>query len=96
MQILIRLASTLFSKEDISGLSRTLIKAFYACILMTDQNIVDFQIFLIIFTFVTYLSTCDTGPRSAVGNVSGYRCVSDCSSRGRELDPGPVPYFRGD
>ena len=28
-----------------------------------------------------------TGPRSAVGNVSGYRCVSDCRSRGREFDP---------
>ena len=36
------------------------------------------------------------GPRSAVGNVSGYRWVSDCRSRGREFDPGPVPYFRGD
>ena len=36
------------------------------------------------------------GPRSAVGNVSGYRCVSDCRSRGCEFDPGPVPYFRGD
>ena len=36
------------------------------------------------------------GPRSAVGNVSGYRCVSDCRSRGREFDPGPAPYFRGD
>ena len=35
-----------------------------------------------------------TGPRSAVGNVSGYRYVSDCRSRGREFDPGPVPYFR--
>ena len=35
-------------------------------------------------------------PRSAVGNVSGYRCVSDCRFRGHELDPGPVPYFRGD
>ena len=34
--------------------------------------------------------------RSAVGSVSGYRCVSDCRSRGRELDPSPVPYFRGD
>ena len=34
--------------------------------------------------------------RSAVGNVSGYRCVSDCNSRGHEFDPGPVPYFRGD
>ena len=32
----------------------------------------------------------------AVGNVSGYICVSDCRSRGREFDPGPVPYFRGD
>ena len=31
-----------------------------------------------------------TGPRSAVGNVSG------CRSRGCEFDPGPVPYFRGD
>ena len=37
-----------------------------------------------------------TGPRSAVGNVSAYRCVSDCRSRGREFDPGPVPCFRGD
>ena len=37
-----------------------------------------------------------TGPRSAVGNVSGYRCEADCKSRGREFDPGPVPYFHGD
>ena len=37
-----------------------------------------------------------TGPRSAVGNVSGYRSVSDCNSRGREFDPGTVPYFCGD
>ena len=37
-----------------------------------------------------------TGPRSPVGNVSGYRCVSDCRSRGREFAPGPVPYFRED
>ena len=36
-----------------------------------------------------------TGPRSAVGNVSGYRCDTGLS-RGREFDPGPVPYFRGD
>ena len=33
------------------------------------------------------------GPRSAVGNESGYRCVSDYRSRGREFDPGPVPHF---
>ena len=37
-----------------------------------------------------------TGPRSAVGNMSDNRCESDCRSRGREFDPGPVPYFRGD
>ena len=37
-----------------------------------------------------------TGPRSAVGSVSGYRFVSDCNSRCRKLHPGPVPYFHGD
>ena len=37
-----------------------------------------------------------TVPCSAVGNVSGNRCESDCRSRGREFDPGPVPYFCGD
>ena len=51
---------------------------------------------------ITYISYSykqlhhNSEPRSAVGNVSGYRCVSDCRSRGREFDPGPVPYFRGD
>ena len=34
-----------------------------------------------------------TGPRSTVGNVSGYRCEADCKSRGREFDPDPVPHF---
>ena len=48
------------------------------------KNIVCIQ-----FTTSVYSTT---GPRSAVGNVSGYRCVSDCRSRGREFDPGPVPY----
>ena len=38
----------------------------------------------------------NTWPRSAVGNVSDYRCASDCRSRGYVIDPGPVPYFRGD
>ena len=28
--------------------------------------------------------------------VSGYRCESDCRSRGCKFDPGPVIYFRGD
>ena len=36
------------------------------------------------------------GARSAVGNVSGNRCQSDCISRGRKFDPGPVLYFLGD
>ena len=36
------------------------------------------------------------GPHSAVGNVSGNRCKSDCRSRGQEFHPGGVPYFRGD
>ena len=44
----------------------------------------------------TLLNVPSAGPRSAVSNMSGYRCVSDCRSRGREFDPGPVPYFRGD
>ena len=37
-----------------------------------------------------------TGPRSAVGNVSGNRGESGCRSRGREFDPDLVPNFRGD
>ena len=47
-------------------------------------------------SLVRYGPLSNAGPRSAVGNVSGYRCVSDCRSRGREFDPGPVPYFCGD
>ena len=34
--------------------------------------------------------------RSAVGNVSDCRYVPDCSSRGKEFDPDPDSYFRGD
>ena len=30
--------------------------------------------------FLEYWQPIKTGPRSAVGNVSGYRCVSDCRS----------------
>ena len=47
---------------------------------------------LLIFLKSTFL----TGPRSAVGNVSGNRCESDCRSRGREFDHSPVPYFHGE
>ena len=42
------------------------------------------------------ISNMHRGPWSAVGNVSGNRCESDCRSRGRKFDPGPVPYFHGD
>ena len=41
-------------------------------------------------------SIFSTGPHSAVRNVSGNRCESDCRSRGCEFDPGTVTYFRGD
>ena len=41
--------------------------------------------------FVVYMPI--TGPHSAVGNVSGYRCVSDCRSRGREFDPDPDNFY---
>ena len=46
--------------------------------------------------FFCYLNQLKTGLHSAVGNVSGYRCESDCKSRGCEFDPCPVPYFHGD
>ena len=36
------------------------------------------------------------GPHSADSNLSGYRCVFVCRSRGSEFDPRLVPYFRGD
>ena len=36
------------------------------------------------------------GPHSTVCNISGYRCVPDSRSRGREFDPSTVPYFCGD
>ena len=58
-----------------------------------DVDIMDSFIKKTTFTVVNGLKT---GTRSAVGNVFGYRCVSDCRSRGHEFDPGPVPYFRGD
>ena len=51
---------------------------------------------LIVEYSLSWAGLSTAGPRSAVGNVSGYRCVSDGRSRGREFDPGPVPYFRGD
>ena len=53
--------------------------------------------------FLIYMSrqlffccTLFTGPCSAVSNMYGNRWESDCRSRGRDFDPGPVPYFGGD
>ena len=47
--------------------------------------------------YIEYISSSIfTRPRSALGKVSGNRCKSDCRSRGREFEPGLVPYFRGD
>ena len=43
-------------------------------------------------TTETHLSHCVV----AVGNMSGNRCESVCRSRGREFNPGTVPYFRRD
>ena len=39
------------------------------------------------------MNTDQTAPlgAGAVSNVSGYRCVSDCRSRGRKFGPGLVP-----
>ena len=50
-------------------------------------------VILILFDLILYVPSTIfqlTGPHSAVGNVSGYRCVSDCRSRGCEFDPGPA------
>ena len=56
-----------------------------------------------ISSFLSYISIVKyerhvnlAGLRSTVSNVSGYRCVTDCISRGCKFDPGQVPYFRGD
>ena len=45
--------------------------------------------------FITCYQT-NAGPRSAVGNVSGYRCVSDCRSRGARVRSrsGPILSWR--
>ena len=56
----------------------------------------DFGTYVTSHKYIYIFMRCNlqfTGPRSAVGNMSGYRCVPDCNSRGREFDPGPVPYF---
>ena len=57
---------------------------------------IDFRLTLRGCTYLNIHPMKHTRPRSAVGNMSDYRCVSDCRSRDREFYPGPFPYFRGD
>ena len=61
------------------------------CLLQLQNTRRDFTVILVHMSL-----DIDTGSRSAVGNVSGNRCESDCRSRGREFNPGPVPYFSRD
>ena len=83
---------------------------FYAIKCFHLSNIVSCSCLFVLILYIPVFQSCrdeflcswvepvlsKAGPHSAVGNMSGYRCVSDCRSRGREFDPGPVPYFRGD
>ena len=65
-----------FSKSTVLSLGYSKIHCFYP------------HAFSSIFMCFTPKLNAFTGPRSAVGNVSGNRCESDCRSRGREFDPG--------
>ena len=70
----------------------------------TDNNGIDQPVhphslistFIICFLESILISLTCTGLHSAVGNMSGNRCESDCRSRGPQFDHGPVPYFHGD
>ena len=53
-------------------------------------TLLNFFITECMYTLKTIITLPCTWPRSAIGSQS------DCRSRGREFDPGPVPYFRGD
>ena len=46
--------------------------------------------------FLCFVTIITTGPRSAVDNVSGYRCVSDCRIQGSRVRsrPGPILSWR--
>ena len=67
---------------------------------------------IIVLMLITFLASIDlssadhansldpdqdkTERRSPVGNVSDCRYLSNCKSKGRKIDPGPVPYIHGD
>ena len=52
------------------------------------------EYFFFLYQFKKECTKYEHQAAHAVCNVSGYRCVSGCKSRGREFDRGPVPYFR--
>ena len=63
---------------------------------LTDPNslITSFSVhFWEFFAHSTQRKICQA--RSAVGNVPDCKYVPDCSSKGKEFDPGPDSYFRG-
>ena len=60
------------------------------CNLHCKQQLAWFAVYSM--NFNPLITTFATRPSRAVGNVSEYRCVSDCRSRGRKFDPDPVPY----
>ena len=83
------------STEALEGHFYLLIITYY--LLLITYHLLLITYYLLLITYCLLLITYHiTGPRSAVSNVSGNRCESDCRSRGRKFDPGPVPYFRGD
>ena len=51
---------------------------------------------IICFTPLKLYTRTLLGNYILLGNVSDCRFMSDCRSRGREFDHGPVPYFLGD
>ena len=84
-----------FNTEALEGHFNLLIIPYY--LLLITYHLLLITYYLLLITYYLLLITYHiTGPRSAVSNVSGNRCESDCRSRGRKFDPGPVPYFRGD
>ena len=81
--------------EALEGHFYLLLITYY--LLLITYHLLIITYYLLLITYYLLLITYHiTGPRSAVSNVSGNRCESDCRSRGRKFDPGPVPYFRGD
>ena len=58
-------------------------------LLLTTYYLSLITYYLLLTTYHLLLITYHiTGPRSAVSNVSGNRCESDCRSRGRKFDLG--------